>query len=321
MSDPTTQGPAQNDPEPEGPLVSTAGERVMPWLISMLAHAAVILFALFVVWLIPVDQPEEQPVVPTVRAGLPDRPALSRQSSFTPDPAAPGVGPVVPETPADRTEPNLVLDADPFSPLVDKSRPEGSDPTPRADRTSIFEIDPPPGERPAESVVYLIDASGSMVEGLPWVIAELGRALRGLDSSKRFNIVFFRSGEAVPAWSTGLRPATWANVQAALGWAGGDDPRTAARGASHPLAAIRLAMRWRPDAIWLLSDNITGSGRFALEPAALIEAIDSAKRRHRADHTRVHTIQFLRPDPHNALGRIAEAHGGVARRVDVEAAD
>ncbi len=65
----------------------------------------------------------------------------------------------------------------------------------------------------------------------------------------------------------------------------------------------------------ILWDNITGSGRCALDSGRLLAEIQRAD----TAHARINTIQFLHPDPLAALGgastleRIAKSTGGVFR--------
>jgi hypothetical protein len=84
----------------------------------------------------------------------------------------------------------------------------------------------------AQSIVYVVDASGSLIGTLPVVRRELEQSLRRLDPSQRFSVVFFQRNQALEApvpegtkaSSGGLRKATPAAVEHALAWAGAIRP-------------------------------------------------------------------------------------------------
>src|SRR4029450_8789695 len=85
------------------------------------------------------------------------------------------------------------------------------------------------------------------------------------------------------------------------------------QGRSNPLAAIEKAMRLKPDVIFLLSENITGSGPFELAQAplpALLEKLNPIDPETGRRTTQINCVQFLDPDPLDTLRKIAEIHGG-----------
>ena len=72
-------------------------------------------------------------------------------------------------------------------------------------------------------------------------------------------------------------------------------------------------MALTPEVIFLLSSNITGSGRYEMNPEALLAALDALNpvdpltgRR----GTDINCVQFLDEDPLEALKLIARRHGG-----------
>ena len=162
----------------------------------------------------------------------------------------------------------------------------------------------------ARRIVYVLDASGSMIRSFPVVIDELARSLDGLVPSQQFSIICFSGGRAftVPP-GTRLVSGTQAEKVRALTWVRGIIPESR----SNPLAALRSAMAFEPDVIFLLSENITGSGQFEIDQRDLLALLDKLNpvnpdTDQRA--TQINCIQFLDPDPLGTLEEIARLHGG-----------
>ena len=130
-------------------------------------------------------------------------------------------------------------------------------------------------------------------------------------AQQRFGLVFFQRNEAlmVPP-TTRLVSATPDAKVTALRWI---DEKVIPAGRSNPLAAIEKALSFKPDVIFLLSENITGSGEFEIDQADLLSLLDELNpidRRTGRRATRINCVQFLDPDPLDTLRRIAERHGG-----------
>lgn len=172
--------------------------------------------------------------------------------------------------------------------------------------------------RNTRSVVYVVDASGSLVDTMPFVIDGLQRSIGKLDEQQRFAVLFFQRGMVieVPVPSRGLKPATAAAREAAADWIDLANGNIVPRGTSDPVPAIRLAVAYKPDEIVLLSDNITGKGRHAIEQADLLAAIQAETARRGAERTKISTIQFLQPDALGTMEKIAEQYGGTYRFID-----
>ena len=169
-----------------------------------------------------------------------------------------------------------------------------------------------PGPRP-KSVAFVIDASGSMLDTMPLVISELKRTLRQLDETQTFTVVFYQDGQAVEPLSPGLKQASRENLSRMFAWLDGDD--LAPAGLSHPLAAVQQGLRYKPQLLFMLSDNITGRGRYEIDQATLLKQIDQAN----AGKTKINTLQFIYPDPLERQGMIgtmkliAQRSGGLYR--------
>jgi len=84
-------------------------------------------------------------------------------------------------------------------------------------------------------------------------------------------------------------------------------------GKSNPVVAIRTAMKLQPDVIYLLSENITGSGRYEVPPDELIaqlEKLNPVDPRNGRRRVQINCIQYLTKDSLGTMQRIAEIHGG-----------
>ena len=163
----------------------------------------------------------------------------------------------------------------------------------------------------AQRIVYVIDASGGMIPYLRVVLQELMRSLEGLTNQQSFSVVFFQQNEylMVPPQRRWI-PATDAEKRRVIEWI---DANVVPAGRSNPLAAFEVALRMKPDVIFLLSDNITGSGIYEIDQADLLARLDELNPVDRLTNTRptqINCIQFLDPDPLETLRLIGEAHGG-----------
>jgi hypothetical protein len=82
---------------------------------------------------------------------------------------------------------SVLSDAAPNSPLADFS------PSPMTARVEFSGL----SSTNARRIVYIIDASGSMIRSLQIVIKELARSIDALSTQQRFGVVFFQSDDAV----------------------------------------------------------------------------------------------------------------------------
>ncbi len=165
----------------------------------------------------------------------------------------------------------------------------------------------------AQSIVYVVDASGSLIGTLPVVRRELEASLRTLTPDQRFAVLFFQRNAALeppgPSQRSRLQAASPAAIELVLRWAGEIRPT----GRSNPLPALERALALEPDVIFLLSADITGSGDFEMGRDELLKALDRLNPLDAATGrrpTRIHCVQFLDADPFDTLRRIAEIHGG-----------
>jgi hypothetical protein len=176
----------------------------------------------------------------------------------------------------------------------------------------------------ARRIAYVVDASGSLMDTLPFVILELKRSIAELSEQQSFTVLFFQAGldgkpRVIEGPTRGLKPATAQNKQAVINWIDPTAGNVVPTGKTNPMAAIRQALTYRPQLLFLLSDNITGGGIYELDQRLLVSEIKKANR----DNTKINTIQFLVADPlasvpgmRGTLQLIAEETGGIFKFVD-----
>ncbi len=318
------QPPAQ--PQPPVDEVPTVSDEVnhmllllLPWAISVLLHLGLILLAFFVTWAYQTTLPEDA-VVPTaqVEQVVPDE-VLTDTPDVNLDHESEVVREVETQQPLQKTDPLGAMNTETSTDLAliglegDKALPFGA-----KIGTDFFGVGPGGGGGgSARTICYVVDASGSLLDALPFVINELKDSIRKLDGSKqRFTIIFFQRDTAIEVPPRGLTPATDENVRKVADWISLEANNIVPRGSSNPVKAITLALSYRPDLIYILSDNITGKGRYAIDQKELLGTIDNTKRTRGASRTKINTIQFLYPDPLGTLKMIADRNGGVYKFVD-----
>ncbi len=295
-----------------------------PWGASALLHGAIIISAFFVVWSVALPPPPGIPIVASFDdpgpAGVgaldlraPDRDQKARDRPAEPKPAA---LPLPPDTPT-------------LSELVSRLAPapvaQSPDESELAERRALIAERRLPevrfaghGASNASKIVYVVDASGSMVSTLPVVLQELSRSVRRLAPVQQFQIIFFGVKEHEPAPHPADPPgalktarlvrATRENVEAVLLWAGRNSPG----GRSNPVPALTYALKFQPDVIFLLSNVITGLGVWEPDKAGILAQVDALNPRDRTGRRRtlIKTVQFLDEDPAGILQAIGAAHGG-----------
>ena len=166
----------------------------------------------------------------------------------------------------------------------------------------------------AQKLVYVVDASGSMMMHLTTVIQNLEKSLYDLNKKQSFAILFFKNDQviAVPPINK-LMPATSKNIKKALEWIQESDHVTTT-GRSNPIKAIKSALRLKPDLVYLLSENIRGAGEYEVSPEQLLASLNILNPivgRNGRRLVRINCIEFLTPDPANTMLKIAENHGGI----------
>jgi len=159
------------------------------------------------------------------------------------------------------------------------------------------EVDTPIDAGRTNRIVYVVDASGSMMDLLPFLLVELRRAINALDERHSFAVIFFQHGRAVEASTAGLKVATRDEVRKTLDWLSMEAGNLRPEGSSDPLAAIELALAYQPDLVHLVSDDLTGTGRFELSQERLTKAIQKLNTR----KVKFNCVQCIRPDRLNTV--------------------
>ena len=160
----------------------------------------------------------------------------------------------------------------------------------------------------ARTVVFVCDASGSMINTFGSLKAELVKAISRLKSVQGFNIVFFQD-EKCTALDQNLLFATPENKRRAFKWL--DEQTTT--GTTNPIPGIELAFKNKPQLIYLLTDADFPDNN------AVREAV---KRMNTTKQTRVNTIIFVGEGDDDVtstfvdlMKEVAKDNGGVYARV------
>ena len=160
----------------------------------------------------------------------------------------------------------------------------------------------------AHTIVYVCDASGSMINTFSSLKEQLVRSIQGLKSIQGFNIVFFQD-EKCTALNDGLMFATPENKRKAFKWL--EEQTTT--GTTNPIPGIELAFKNRPQLIYLLTDADFPDNN----------AVKNAIARLNKDRqTRLNTIIFVPGDGEEGsnafkdlMNQIAKDNGGVYAHV------
>lgn len=164
----------------------------------------------------------------------------------------------------------------------------------------------------ADSVVYVVDASGSQIATMSHVMRELQQSIGRLNDTQKFDVLFFRDGEAHQIPPTGMRLATQTERDRAVSWLTPAHNRARPAGRTDPIPALKVAFGYKPQLIVIISDNIRGDALSGHDHATLMRAIDKLDPH---DRIRVSTVQWLYPDSVGTLAAMSKATDGVHRFV------
>ena len=159
-------------------------------------------------------------------------------------------------------------------------------------------------------IVFVVDASGSLIDTLPLVLERLKNAVLKLDATQQFTVVFFQEDQAIEVPPKGLKTAASSTRQQVAARISFESGHIRPRGQSSPVRALQLAMKYRPQLLFVVSDNIVGSGPYEMQPDQMLKLID---RLNPDRKTVISTVQLVRRDPAQTLKRIAIEHGGTYR--------
>jgi hypothetical protein len=265
---------------------------LMPWAVTILLHGAMVLIAILIVWATLEKKDDADPLPPPVIRPAVDHGSIKFRSNESLKKSQASARPS-PKPPAPERKPEATtIKAPPLwgaSGSQADARSAFTPPGGGAVGTGLFTEDSRPGG--SKSFAFVIDASGSMIDTLPFVVAELKKTLRTLGPRHSFTVVFYQDDAVIEALTPGLKPASQENIEATMNWLDGD--ALSPRGLSNPIKAIEHTLRQKPEVMFLLSDNITGSGPWELNQRELLARIKRAN----TGKTRINSIQFLYPDP------------------------
>ncbi len=106
----------------------------------------------------------------------------------------------------------------------------------------------------ANSIVYVVDFSGSIIVAVDDLRRELKRSISGLRESQAFNvIVFYSIGDNFKSesFASRLQPATPDVRERFFEWIDRKSPD----GSTQPLSSVKRGLRMRPEAIFFFSDG------------------------------------------------------------------
>ncbi|MCZ6836005.1 MAG: hypothetical protein O7G85_09550, partial [Planctomycetota bacterium] len=287
-------------------------KKVVPWIASVAVHGLMILLGFLITWTAVLLQPPQEPTIivadfnalsyePINLLQL-DQDELQEemvQDRIEIDSNDQLINDRLNELEVDPL--SLISDAASESPLAKFA------PQPTSGRAEFVGL----SSSNARRIVYVIDASGSMIRTLPIVIQELGRSLDNLTREQSFSVIFFQRDEALVVPPEGqLINALHEEKIRVLEWI---DENIIPVGTSNPLKALEKALGFEPDAVFLLSENITGGGQWEIDQRdllALLERLNPIDANLGRRPTVINCIQFLDPDPLDTLKKIAQIHGG-----------
>ncbi len=288
---------------------------VAGWMISAALHVLLAIVALMVVWSVVIERPDHSHIVPI--------------AFLSPEPGTPLTDPT--RQPLERPT-TLQRQVEPPQRSLERPAPQ----TPGQQRmlasqptlSSLSSLGPSADSSPlaatfygtggnARRIAYIVDASGSLIDTLDFVLQELRRSISQLSDQQQFTVIFFQADQVIEAPPTGWKRADGRHKQQVVAWMSPEAGNIRAMGGTSPVPAIRQALRYRPELVFLLSDNITGRGRYEVNQAKLLSELAELNN----SNTKFNTIQFLYPDPladkgmRGTLELIAEQTGGVYRFV------
>lgn len=166
----------------------------------------------------------------------------------------------------------------------------------------------------ADRIVFVCDASGSMIDTFGFLKGELAKAISAVQPSQSFGVVIFTDNGAKVFDRDRLQPADGPAKRRALAFM----DQVPTTGTSEPIAALRAAFGLHPDLIYFLTDGDLPNGKAAL---------DEFRRLDPGHNVRVNTIAFIGPngdlDPASAdvLQTVADETGGEFRLVQTAVLD
>ncbi|MCH2161886.1 MAG: hypothetical protein MK085_08445 [Phycisphaerales bacterium] len=289
---------------PSAPAATRDPRTALSWSASILLHLFVILAAFLLTWAVVQDSND----IPRVIAAAPEvesheriEPLMRSRAATTPTPIP------TPETRVSTEDlSELLVSADALlAQAAELTDAGGGEDLPIPD-VRFGGVRAPEARR----VVFVVDASGSMIGAFSSVLSQLEDTLLALDPRQAYGILLFQRSDWIETPPPGrLQPAEHRAVGTSIAWIRSN---VIPEGRSNPTAALRRAFALDPDVIFLVSTDITGSGEFEINTTELLAELDALNPRDRHGHRPVgiRCIQLLDPDPLETLKTIAGEHGG-----------
>ena len=334
---------SEPDSRVDRPTSPGSGKSQADWKTSVLIHGALLTAAVIVVWSTIGRDPQSNATASAVSPPAALDPRGDASVSAEPFIAASALSGVTQTTITERPRPAAaptpvtaeIPRAVATEPAADVSVSEPEAPAvlgmPEPGQQWPIRMTVPPQDDPfvaygrvygtpgATRIVYLIDASGSLIDTLPFVQVELQKALRSLRPDQSYAVMFLQGDRVVEAPPVGMKPASTRAVTHTMQWIDPAAGKVIPSGKPDAHAAIRRALAYQPDAVVLLSDGLTGRGQAGLnQRAKIVSLIDAAN----TAGTVFHTVQLSQPDPlatptrRGTLELIAHLTGGAYRFVD-----
>lgn len=301
-----------------GDEINDVMKNMLPWMTSLLFHLGIIVLALFLVWsYIALNEEEEAPIIPSAR--LSQNPGGSLSESESVDLQASQQNRQVQSESVSQSESleNLATNTDSKLELIGLAGGGGG-----GGKLAPFGTTTGKGKGlnagfygtggNAHKIIYIVDASGSLIDTLPFAIKELKRSISELVDAQKFTVIFFQDRAAIEAPPRGLKAASSEVKKKVNDWVTLEAGYVTPRGATDPINALKLAMSYRPELVFILSDNITGHGVYEVDRGKLMDMLDKANKDRKI---KINAIQFIYPDSLNTLRDIAKEHGGTYRFV------
>ena len=160
----------------------------------------------------------------------------------------------------------------------------------------------------ARKVVYICDASGSMMSVFWRVKDELHKAVDVLKPIQAFNVIFFSDVDITALSKKDLLMANPDNKRKAFDLA----EKMSAAGTTDPLPAIRMAFEQKPELIYVLTDGF--------DQIVSFDAVIEEFRKLNADKkVKINTILIKstnNPELEKVVRTIASENGGVCKIID-----
>lgn len=197
----------------------------------------------------------------------------------------------------------------PNQPTVDGANPTVKDPTTDfpgpGDQTTVT---PAVTDRPPAKIVFLVDASGSLVDSLPQMLVWLNEALQTVEQDEQFAVYFFKSDKPIAIKPEGLQtPSRPMLAKIAQDWLNADRVPVFPSGRSNPSQAITQALSLEPTDIYLLSDDAFAFHQGDTDAKA---ALDLVKQALGDKAVRVHGVQFFYRSEKSILETLADEYDG-----------